>query len=170
MSKQLAIQVFRLPKPNFKNNNMKSVVLFVVMFISQVVLTAQIITVKLDTCQFFEHPVNISTPDAGKAGLLVYNELYKYNNFLVTFDLDKKISFTHGRNENTIAEINTTSNILDLVVQEKERVSLVVLGATDEGGTIYIYEYKEGELMKGYFCNNPEIIRPEIQKTIGESE
>lgn len=137
---------------------MKSIALIVLVVISHIESNAQIITIKLDTCQFFEHPVNISTPDARNVGLLVYNELYKYNNFLVTFDLDKKISFTHGGNENTIAEINTTSNILDLVVQEKERVSLVVLGATDQGGTIYIYEYKEGELMKGYFCNNPMII------------
>ncbi len=110
-----------------------------------------------------QRPATISTPDAEKAGLLFYNELYKYNNFRVTFDLDKRISFTHGGNENTIAEINTTSNILDLVVQEKERVSLVVLGATDEGGTIYIYEYEEDDLLKGYLCNNPEIIQSQKQ-------
>ena len=148
---------------------MKSTAIILFLSITQCKMIAQVITIKMDTCQFFQHPATISTTDAEKAGLLVYNELYKYNNFLVTFDLDKKISFTHGGNENTIAEINTTSNILDLVVQEKERVSLVVLGETEEGNIMYIYEYREGDLMKGFFSINPEILS-ETQPRVVESE
>jgi hypothetical protein len=140
---------------------MKTIALALLVFISQVEMSAQMITLQMDTCQFFEHPVLMSTMDAAQSGQLVYTKLFAYDNFLVTFDLNRMKSFTHGDNENTIAQINPSSNVLDLIIEEKERTSLVIYGATDDGGMIYLYEYKEGDLMKGYFCNTPKIIPSE---------
>jgi len=148
---------------------MKTIALALLVLISQLEMRSQVITLQMDTCQFFEHPVLISTTDAARSGQLVYTQLYAYDNFRVTFDLNRMKSFTHGSNENTIAEINPSSNILDLIIQEKERTSLVIYGATDEGGMIYLYEYKEGDMMKGYFCLGPQIIQSE-EPIIKESE
>jgi hypothetical protein len=99
-------------------------------------MSAEVITLQMDTCQFFEHPVIMSTTNAAQSGQLVYTQLYAYHSFLMTFDLNRMKSFTLGDNENTIPEVNPSSNILDRKIQEKERTSLVIYGATDEGGMI----------------------------------
>ena len=139
---------------------MKSIALAIMVFISSE-MAAQLITVKLDTCQFFEHSALISTPEAIESGLLVYKNLYSnIPNFEVTFNIEKRIETYHNYDFDII-EINPSSNILDLVVKERDLTSLVVLGETEEGNTMYIYEYREGDLMKGFFSINPEITRHE---------
>ena len=125
---------------------------------------------KLDTCQFFEHSALISTPEAIESGLLVYKNLYSnIPNFEVTFNIEKRIETYHNYDFDII-EINPSSNILDVVVKERDLTSLVVLGETEEGNTMYIYEYREGDLMKGFFSMNPEVILSETQPSVVESE
>jgi hypothetical protein len=43
---------------------MKTIALALLVFISQVEMRAQLINLQMDTCQFFEHPVLMSTMDA----------------------------------------------------------------------------------------------------------
>jgi hypothetical protein len=139
---------------------MKSIALAIMVFISSEI-GAQLITVKLDTCQFFEHSALMSTPQAIESGLLVYKKRYTNKpNFQVTFNIEKRIETYHNYDFDII-EINPSSNILDIVVKERDLTSLVVLGETEEGNIMYIYEYREGDLMKGFFSVNPEITRHE---------
>ena len=69
-----------------------------------------------------------------------------------------------------IIKINESNNVIDIIVKEEGYECLVVLGETHEGGLMYSFEYHEGDLIKGFFSKDPEIIQSEIQKTIGESE
>ncbi len=106
---------------------MKSIALAIMVFISSE-LVAQLITVKLDTCQFFEHSALMSTPQAIESGSLVYKKLYSnIPNFEVTFNIEKRVE-TYNNYDFEIIEINPSSNILDLVVKERDLTSLVVLG------------------------------------------
>jgi hypothetical protein len=57
-----------------------------------------------------------------------------------------------------ITKVNESTNIIDVVVDEDGQDVLVVLGKTEEGGIMYIMEYRDGDLIKGYFSKNPEII------------
>ena len=149
---------------------MKSVVLFAVMLISQVVLTAQIITVKLDTTQFFEHSALLSTSQAIEIGKLVYKELYEHKSeMIVTFDLNN-MKEAFDNKEYDIIKINESNNIIDITVNENGHECLVVLGETHEGGLMYIFEYHEGDLIKGFFSKDPEIIKSESQTRFLDTE
>jgi len=120
------------------------------------VIISQVITVKLDTCQFFEHSALMSTPQAIESGQLVYKKRYENKpNFVVKFDLDNQIE-TYKNYDFNIIEVNSSTNIVDVIVEENNLISLVVLGETEEGNIMYIYEYKEGDLIKGFFSKNPQ--------------
>lgn len=137
---------------------MKNTILTITFIILSFISNSQVITVKLDTTQFFEHSSLISTTRALELGKLVYTDLYEHKNKLVvTYDLGKKIESCEG-SQYKIIKINQSTNIIDVVVQEDSQESLVVLGKTDEGNIIYIIEYREGDLIKGFFTKNPEII------------
>ena len=134
---------------------MKSTILTIALVLLSFISNSQVITVYLDTCQFFEHSVLMSTPQAIKSGKLVYKTLHENKpNYVVKFDLNNKIE-THSGFDCEIIKINPSNNILDVVVDEGPRISLTVFGETEEGGIMYIYEYKEGDLMKGFFSLDP---------------
>lgn len=135
---------------------MKKSLLLLLFVIVTNVISSQIITVSLDTTQFFEHSALISTPQAIESGKLVYKKLYEHKpNFVVKYDINRKVE-CHSGLENQIIEVNTSTNILDIVVQQGKQTSLIVLGETDEGGIMYIFEYLEGDVIKGFFSKNPK--------------
>jgi len=137
---------------------MKSIALSLLVSISSE-MVAQRITVTLDTCQFFEHSALMSTPQAIESGLIVYKKRYSNTpKFEVIFNLEKRTETYHNYDFDII-EINPSSNILDLKVKERDLTSCVILGETEEGNIMYMYEYREGDLMKGFFSINPEITR-----------
>ena len=134
---------------------MKSTILTITFILLSFISNSQVITVYLDTCQYFEHSVLMSTPQAIRSGKLVYKTLYENKpNYVVKFDLNNKIE-THSGFDCEIIKINPSSNILDVEVNEGPRMSLTVLGETEEGGVMYIYEYRDGDLMKGFFSKDP---------------
>ena len=97
----------------------------------------------------------MSTPQAISSGKLVYKTLHENKpNYVVKFDLNSKIE-SHCGSNNKIIKINQSSNILDVEVNDGPEISLTVLGETDEGGIMYIYEYRDGDLMKGFFSLDP---------------
>lgn len=155
----------------FHNPNtlpMKSIALAIMVFISSE-MVAQLITVKLDTTQFFEHSALLSTPQAIKSGKLVYKELYEHKSkIVVSFDLNN-MKEAFDNKEFDIIKINESNNIIDVVVEENGHECLVVLGETHEGGLMYIFEYHEGDLIKGFFSKDPEILS-ETQPRVVESE
>lgn len=137
---------------------MKNTVLlsFFILFTTSV--SSQIITVKLDTTQYFEHSALISTPQAIESGKLVYTELYEHKpNFVMTFNFNN-MTESFGDYVFNITKVNESTNIIDIVADEDGQDVLVVLGKTEEGGIMYIMEYRDGDLIKGYFSKNPEII------------
>jgi hypothetical protein len=137
---------------------MKKVILFVFLVLTTILSNSQVITVKLDTTQFFEHSALISTPQAIESNKLIYTVLYEHKpNFVVKFDLNNKIESYSGF-DNQIIKINDSTNIIDVIVKEGKQESLIVLGKTDEGNIMYIFEYRDGDLIKGFFSKNPEII------------
>jgi hypothetical protein len=97
----------------------------------------------------------MSTPQAISSGKLVYKTLHENKpNYVVKFDLNNKIE-SHNGFDCKIVKINPSSNILDVEVNEGTGISLTVLGETEEGGLMYIYQYREGDLMKGFFSLDP---------------
>ena len=140
---------------------MKSISLAIMVFISSEI-GAQLITVKLDTTQFFEHSALLSTPQAIQSGKLTYKDLYEHKSkMIVSFDLvNMKEAFSTY--EFDIIKINESNNIIDITVNENGHECLVVLGETDEGGLMYIFEYHEGDLIKGFFSKDPEVIQSEM--------
>ena len=71
---------------------MKKSLLLLLFVIVTNVISSQIITVSLDTTQFFEHSALISTPQAIKTGKLVYKDLYEHKtNLSLTFDLGSMV-------------------------------------------------------------------------------
>jgi len=140
---------------------MKSIALAIMVFISSEI-GAQLITVKLDTTQFFEHSALLSTPQAIKSGKLTYKDLYEHKSkMIVSFDLvNMKEAFSTY--EFDIIKINESNNIIDITVNENGHECLVVLGETHEGGLMYIFEYHEGDLIKGFFSKDPEVIQSEM--------
>ena len=134
---------------------MKSTIITITFILLSLVSISQVVTVYLDTCQFFEHSVLMSTPQAIRSGKLVYKTLHENKpNYVVKFDLNNKIE-SHSGFDNKIIKINQSSNILDVEVNDGPEISLTVLGETEEGGIMYIYEYRDGDLMKGFFSKNP---------------
>ena len=75
-------------------------------------------------------------------------------NYVIKYDLNNKIESHHGIDVE-IVKINSSSNILDVEANENSIISLSVMGKTEEGGIMYIYEYKDGDLIKGFFSKNP---------------
>jgi hypothetical protein len=149
---------------------MKTIALALLVFISPVEMNAQVITVKLDTIQYFEHSALLSTPQAIKSGKLVYKDLYEMKpKWTLKFDFNNmKEAFSNKEFE--IIKINESSNIIDIMVEENRYECQVVLGETHEGGLMYIFEYREGDLIKGFFSKDPEIIQSETQPRVVEYE
>lgn len=137
---------------------MKKAILFSFLVISTILSNCQIITVNLDTTQFFEHSALISTPQAIETGKLVYKDLYEHKpNLSLTFDLNNMVESFSNYTFN-IVKVNDSNNIIDVVVNENGHDCLVVLGETHEGGNMYIFEYRDGDLIKGFFSKDPVIL------------
>ena len=149
---------------------MKKIPLLSALVLFHLNVIAQVITVKLDTIQYFEHSALLSTPQAIESGKLVYNDLYEMKQkWTVKFDFNNmKESFSNKEFE--IIKINESNNIIDIIVKEEGYECLVVLGETHEGGLMYIFEYRDGDLIKGFFSKDPEIIQSETQQCVTESE
>jgi len=112
---------------------MKKSLLLLLFVLVTTIVSSQVITVKLDTCQFFEHSSSMSTPQAIESGNLVYKKRYENKpNFEVKFDLGKSIE-TYKDYDFDIIQINQSTNIIDVVVKENDLTSLIVLGETEEG-------------------------------------
>jgi hypothetical protein len=137
---------------------MKKSLLLLLFVIVTNVISSQIITVTLDTTQFFEHSALISTPQAIRTGKLIYKDLYEHKpNLSLTFDLDGMVESFSNYTFN-IVKINDSNNIIDVVVNENGHDCLVVLGETHEGGNMYIFEYRDGDVIKGFFSKDPVIL------------
>ena len=135
----------------------KSLLLFLFVIVTNVI-SLQIITVSLDTTQFFEHSALISTPQAIRTGKLVYKDLYEHKpNLSLTFDLSSMVESFSNYTFN-IVKVNDSNNIIDVVVNENGHDCLVVLGETHEGGNMYIFEYRDGDVIKGFFSKDPVIL------------
>jgi hypothetical protein len=147
---------------------MKSTALAIMVFISSE-MVAQLITVKLNTIQYFEHSALLSTPQAIESGKLVYKDLYEMKpKWTLKFDFNN-MTESFSNKEFDIIKINESNNIIDIVVEENGHECLFVLGETHEGGLIFIFEYHEGDLIKGFFSKDPEILS-ETQPRVVESE
>lgn len=137
---------------------MKNTILIVTFILLSFISNSQVITVKIDTTQYFEHSALISTPQAIESGKLIYTELYEHKpNFVMTFDFNN-MTESFGDYVFNIIKVNKSTNIVDIVTNENGQDILVVLGKTEEGGIMYIMEYRDGDLIKGYFSKNPEIV------------
>jgi DNA repair exonuclease SbcCD ATPase subunit len=102
---------------------MKNTIITIALVLLSFISNSQVITVYLDTCQFFEHSALISTPQAIESGELVYKKLYEHKpNFVVKYDINRKVE-CHSGLENQIIEVNTSTNILDIVVQQGKQTS-----------------------------------------------
>lgn len=137
---------------------MKNTVLTITLILLSFISNSQVITVKIDTTQYFEHSALISTPQAIETNKLVYTKLYEHKEkFVVTFDLNN-MTESFGNYVFDITKSNKSNNIIDVVANENGQDVLVVLGETEEGGVMYIMEYRDGDLIKGFFSKNPEIV------------
>jgi hypothetical protein len=84
--------------------------------------------------------------------------LYEHKpNLSLTFDLDGMVESFSNYTFN-IVKINDSNNIIDVVVNENGHDCLVVLGETHEGGNMYIFEYRDGDVIKGFFSKDPVIL------------
>jgi hypothetical protein len=134
---------------------MKNTILTIALVFLSFISNSQVITVNLDTIQYFEHSALLSTPQAIRSGKLVYRDLYEHKpNLVLTFDLNNMNESFSGYTFDII-KVNKSNNIIDIVVSENGYDCLVVLGETHEGGNMYIFEYKEGDLIKGFFSKEP---------------
>ena len=134
---------------------MKNTILTIALVFLSFISNSQVITVNLDTIQYFEHSALLSTPQAIRSGKLVYKDLYEHKpNLVLTFDLDNMNESFCGYTFDII-KVNKSNNIIDIVVSENGVECLAVLGETDEGGDMYIFEYRDGDLMKGFFSKDP---------------
>ena len=134
---------------------MKNTILTIALVFLNSISNSQVITVNLDTTQYFEHSALLSTPQAIRSGKLVYKDLYEHKpNLVLTFDLNNMIESFSGYTFDII-KVNESNNIIDVVVSENGVECLAVLGETHEGGNMYIFEYREGDLIKGFFSKDP---------------
>jgi hypothetical protein len=135
---------------------MKTIIVTIAFIVSSITCFSQIITIELDTCQVFEHPVLMSTPQAIKLNKIVYKNLYEHNpKLVITCDLNKMTETFNCKNYD-ILKVNQTNNIIDVVVSDNGNECLEILGQTNEGGIMYLFEYRDGELIKGFFTKNPK--------------
>ena len=135
---------------------MKCFITSILLLISGVI-NSQVITVKFDTIQWFQHPSNISTPKARLTNNITYGSLMKcFKTTELTFDLDNMIERYNGFN-NIIKKYNST-NLIDVQVNEGGRIGLCILGKTEDNNMIYLFETIKGDIVEGYFAINPVII------------
>jgi hypothetical protein len=119
------------------------------------VIISQVIEVRYDTAQFFEHDLDISTTYARDNGSIVYDSyLYFPQEVVYTFDLnDKSLSFK-GK-ECLITDIVKSSNILDVQIQS-ECPCMSILGETTDNQMIFLVECKGKDKIFGFFSLNPK--------------
>jgi len=134
---------------------MKSTILTITFILLSFISNSQVITVYLDTCQFFEHSLNISTTDARDNGTIVYNSyLYFPQKLVYTFDLDNE-SLTFKGEEYPITDVTKSSNILDVQVYD-ECPCMSILGETTDNQMIFLLECKGEDKIFGFFSLNPK--------------
>jgi hypothetical protein len=119
------------------------------------VIISQVIELRYDTAQFFEHGLNISTTDARDNGSIVYDSyLYFPQEVVYTFDLDNK-SLTFKGKECPITDVTKSSNILDVQIQS-ECPCMSILGKTTDNQMIFLVECKGKDKIFGFFSLNPK--------------
>ena len=119
------------------------------------VIISQVIEVRYDTAQFFEHSLNISTTNARDNGSIVYDSYLHFPQELVyTFDLDNK-SLTFKGKECPITDVTNSSNILDVQIQS-ECPCMSILGKTTDNQMIFLVECKGKDKIFGFFSLNPK--------------
>ena len=133
----------------------KSILISFFVFVTTIV-SSQVITVSIDTAGYFEHSAFISTPTALETNNITYLSTFWFpDSKVIVYDLNKRVQIFKGV-VSPITKINKSSNTLDLEVVENGKTRLVVLGNSPNGGTMYIQEYIEDGMVKGFFSNNPE--------------
>jgi|688.fasta_scaffold708258_2 hypothetical protein len=138
---------------------MKKVLVFTILCFVSLLSNSQVITVKFDTIQWFSHSYDISTPKARETNNIVYGKLMKcIKTTELTFDLDNMIERYNGF-ENIITKNNNSTNLVDVEVNEGGRIGLCILGKTEDGQMIYLFETIKGDMVEGYFAINPQIIQ-----------
>jgi hypothetical protein len=136
----------------------KSLVLTILCFVS-LLSNSQVITVKFDTIQWFSHSSKISTSKARETNNIVYGNLMKcIKTTQLTFDLNNMIEHYNGF-ENIITKNYNSTNLVDVEVNEGGRIGLCILGKTEDGQMIYLFETIKGDTVEGYFAMNPQIIQ-----------
>ena len=119
------------------------------------VLISQVIEVRYDTAQFFEHSLNISTIDARDNGSIVYDSYLHFPKEVVyTFDLNNKSLNFKGK-DCPITDITKSSNILDVQIQS-ECPCMSILGETTDNQMIFLVECKGKDKIFGFFSLNPK--------------
>lgn len=138
---------------------MKNTILTITFILLSFISKSQVITVKFDTIQFFSHSASINTDKARLTNKIVYGDLAKcLKTEVITFDLDNMVERYNGF-ENLIIKNNDSKNLVDIEVDESGRVGLCILGKTEDGQMIYLFETVNGDKIEGYFVINPEIIQ-----------
>ena len=138
---------------------MKNTILTITFILLSFISNSQVITVKFDTIQFFSHSASINTDKARLTNKIVYGDLSKcLKTEVITFDLDNMVERYNGF-ENLIIKNNDSKNLVDIEVDESGRVGLCILGKTEDGQMIYLFETVNGDKIEGYFVINPEIIQ-----------
>ena len=133
----------------------KSILISFFVFVTTIV-SSQVITVSIDTAGYFEHSALISTPAALETDDITYLSTFWFpDSKVIVYDLNKRVQIFKGI-VSPITKINKSSNTLDLEVVENGKTRLVVLGNSPNGGTMYIQEYIEDGMVKGFFSNNPK--------------
>jgi len=138
---------------------MKNIILTITFIFLSFISKSQVITVKFDTIQFFSHSASINTDKARLTNKIVYGDLAKcLKTEVITFDLDNMVERYNGF-ENFIIKNNNSKNLVDVEVDESGRVGLCILGKTEDGQMIYLFETINGDKIEGYFVINPEILQ-----------
>jgi hypothetical protein len=138
---------------------MKNIILTITFIFLSFISKSQVITVKFDTIQFFSHSASINTDKARLTNKIVYGDLAKcLKTEVITFDIDNMVERYNGF-ENFIIKNNNSKNLVDVEVDESGRVGLCILGKTEDGQMIYLFETINGDKIEGYFVINPEILQ-----------
>jgi hypothetical protein len=134
---------------------MKNTILTIALVFLSIISKSQVITVKLDTTQFFSHDIDISTPYARDNDLISYDSLFHFPSKLVyKFNINNETLTLRGK-EYTITEVNESSNILDVEL-ESECPCMAILGQTTDDRMIFLVECKNKEKIFGLYCLDPE--------------
>lgn len=136
----------------------KNILLILFVFVTSIV-NSQVITVELDTLQFFSHSLEYNTVEARLNDKIVYDGLrYESIPMSVSFDLDNMVETLNGL-VNPIVKINNSTNLIDLEVNENGVIGLCILSTTESGKIIYIYETIRNNQVEGFFVINPTVIK-----------